>query len=305
MSLRPIRRSTLALVHRWLGLALAAFLLPACLTGSVLAWKQPLDRWLNPDLFLAPASGRPALDEEALRAALQAQAPEARIGWIDLPAAPGDSVVAKVFNWPSAAEPGRLINEVFVDPATGAVLGARSTLKPRLTRTEFLPWLRRFHYTLGFGIPGMMVMGGVAIAWLVDALLGTILTVPGGIERARRWLRTWFVRRAHLSFDLHRASALWLWPALMVLALTSIYLNLADQVFVPTLQALGALLPEAWEEPTVSFVLEWQQPLHTGEAFGLTGRILVCITGAVATLGIVTGLLSWLSRLRRRPPRRG
>ncbi len=248
-------------MHRWLGLALAAFLLPACITGSVLAWKAPLDRWLNPDLFLAPSGSAPSLDEAALRRALKSRAPAARIAWIDPPSVPGGSAIATVGNWPTAGDPERRINEVFLDPATGTILGMRSTTAPSLNRAELLPWLRRFHYTLGFKRAGMLAMGGVAIAWLVDAVLGTILTVPGGIERARRWLRAWVVRRDRVSFDLHRASALWLWPALVVLALSSIYLNLTREVFVPALETLARVLPDRWAEPTVSAILEWQQPL--------------------------------------------
>jgi uncharacterized iron-regulated membrane protein len=265
----------------------------------VLAWKAPLDRWLNPQLFLAPAEGSAMLDENGLRAALKAHAPAARIAWIDPPTAPGRSAVATVGNWPTD-RPGRRINEVYLDPATGAVLGARSTATPSLTRAELLPWLRRFHYTLGLQRTGMVAMGIVAIGWLIDALLGTLLTVPGGIDRARRWLRAWIVRRPRVSFDLHRASALWLWPVLVVLAASSIYLNLAHEVFVPSLEWVARLLPDAWEEPTVTTLLEWQQPLHTGTAFGTTGKVLVCLTGVAASLGIVTGLLSWL----RSPPRR-
>lgn len=265
----------------------------------MLAWKAPLDRWLNPELFIAPAGGGAVLDEPALRAALKAHAPAARIAWIDPPTAPGRSAVATVGNWP-ADRPGRRINEVYLDPATGAVLGARSTSTPSLTRAELLPWLRRFHYTLGLQRTGMVGMGIVAIGWLIDALLGTLLTVPGGIDRTRRWLRAWIVRRPRVSFDLHRASALWLWPALIVLAASSIYLNLAHEVFVPSLEWLARLLPDAWEEPTVTAILEWQQPLHTGAAFGTTGKVLVCITGVAASLGIVTGLLSWLRSPSRR-----
>jgi uncharacterized iron-regulated membrane protein len=300
---RLIRRASLAWLHRWLGLALAAFLLPACIAGSVLAWKPELDRWLNPDLFLAPFHAGAPLDEPALRAALKAHAPAARIAWIEPPAAPGRSAIATVGNWPGGSG-DRRINEVFLDPATGAVLGARSTVTPSLSRAEFLPWLRRFHYTLGLGRTGMLLMGGVAIAWLVDSLLGTVLTVPGGIERARRWLQAWRVRRERVSFDLHRASALWLWPALIVLALSSVYLNLAHEVFVPALEFVARILPDAWEGPVVSTLLEWQQPLHTGAAFGLTGRVLVCIAGAVAALGIIVGLLSWIPRWGRNAPRR-
>lgn len=46
----------------------------------------------------------------------------------------------------------------------------------------------------------------------------------------------------------------------------------------------------------------WQFPLHSGQGFGLPGRILVCIAGALPLLLVVTGLWLWL---RRRALRQG
>lgn len=46
----------------------------------------------------------------------------------------------------------------------------------------------------------------------------------------------------------------------------------------------------------------WQFPLHSGQGFGLAGRVLVCVTGLVPPLLAFTGLWLWLrrTRLRRR-----
>ncbi|WP_342118245.1 PepSY-associated TM helix domain-containing protein [Pseudoduganella sp. OTU4001] len=40
----------------------------------------------------------------------------------------------------------------------------------------------------------------------------------------------------------------------------------------------------------------WQFPLHTGEAFGLAGRVLVSVSGLAPLLFMVTGLVLWLGR---------
>lgn len=44
--------------------------------------------------------------------------------------------------------------------------------------------------------------------------------------------------------------------------------------------------------------VEWQFPLHTGEAFGLPGRILGCIAGLVPTVLYVTGFIRWRQKAR-------
>ena len=46
--------------------------------------------------------------------------------------------------------------------------------------------------------------------------------------------------------------------------------------------------------------LDWQHPLHNGEAFGLPGRILACIAGLLPTLLWVTVLMRWLHKHRAR-----
>ena len=50
--------------------------------------------------------------------------------------------------------------------------------------------------------------------------------------------------------------------------------------------------------------LAWQHPLHNGEAFGLTGRILACVAGLLPLLLWVTGSLRWLQKRRARAVRR-
>lgn len=51
-------------------------------------------------------------------------------------------------------------------------------------------------------------------------------------------------------------------------------------------------------------LLAWVHPLHNGEAFGLTGRILACAAGLVPLLLMVTGVLRWLDRRRGQRARR-
>jgi uncharacterized iron-regulated membrane protein len=45
-------------------------------------------------------------------------------------------------------------------------------------------------------------------------------------------------------------------------------------------------------------LIEWQWPLHSGQAFGWTGRILVFIVGLICPLLFVTGLIRWLQKHR-------
>jgi uncharacterized iron-regulated membrane protein len=44
--------------------------------------------------------------------------------------------------------------------------------------------------------------------------------------------------------------------------------------------------------------MAWQNPLHSGQAFGGVGRMLVCLTGLAMALLAVTGILQWCARRR-------
>lgn len=293
-------RRGLVLVHRWLGIGLALFLIPAALTGSLLVWGPAIDEWLNPQLHYVASTA--VLPDAELGRRLLATKPRIRIGGIDPPAAAGRSARVIVGGWVDAADPEHRVNEAFVDPATGALLGARSSTTPRLSRLELVAWLKRFHYTLMLKRTGMVLMGGVAVAWFVDTFGGLLLTLPKPLARWRKWRIAWKVRRSRLSYDLHRAGGLWLWPVLFVMAASSVYLNLAHEVFVPVVEFVARIvLPDGVRLGVTEAILEWQYPLHTGQAFGLAGRIVVSLTGIAVAVLAITGLRTAWRKLTGTP----
>ncbi len=46
--------------------------------------------------------------------------------------------------------------------------------------------------------------------------------------------------------------------------------------------------------------LRWLHPLHSGQAFGLTGRIIVCISGLLPIILFVTGFIRWRQKQRNK-----
>ncbi len=67
-------RQTLTVAHRYVGLATAIFLVIAGLTGSLLAYYEPLSAWLPPELY-HPASRGPVLSPSELAAHAAASDP--------------------------------------------------------------------------------------------------------------------------------------------------------------------------------------------------------------------------------------
>lgn len=64
----------------------------------------------------------------------------------------------------------------------------------------------------------------------------------------------------------------------------------------------GAVLAtrDARQQSASDAVLAWLHPLHNGEAFGLTGRIVTVVCGLLPLLLAVTGWQRWLDRRRAR-----
>ncbi|MGC4087941.1 MAG: PepSY-associated TM helix domain-containing protein [Polyangiaceae bacterium] len=228
-------------LHRYLGLTLAAFLLVAGSTGCVIAFYSELDALLNPALHLArpPVAGAPALEPVALHARVQAQHPSQRVDIVMLRIEPERSVVYFI--------DGR---QVFVNPYNGDVMGSRKFGDLREGRKNLLTFVYELHYSLGLGKVGSYLFGGAALLWIFDCFVGAYLTFPPPTPRRapvqrRRWLRrwasAWLLKTSQLFalvFTWHRASGLWIWGMLLAFAWSGVALNLNDSVYRPVMDAV-------------------------------------------------------------------
>lgn len=269
-------RAIWVVLHRWAGLALAFFLFVAGLTGSILAFYGELDGWLNPDLLQVRPRQNQMLDLDTLARQVEAAVPHATATSIRLPDTAGDSVAVGIEarTDPATGKPYDIRdNEAYVDPYDGRYLGARELGSFGLDPPRLMSFIYSIHYSLHLpGVWGWWVMGVAAIVWLFDNFIGAYLTFP--LRRApdparadqvtRRLDRGWWARWApawqikwggsgyRITFDLHRATGLWLWLLLGMLAFTSIYLNLPREVFNPVVNLVATVVPEPEEFPNVS-----------------------------------------------------
>lgn len=266
-------RAVFTRVHRWLGLAVALFLIVSGLTGAVISWDHEIDGWLNRDLYDTPARG-PFKDPFDLAARVEAHDPRVRVAYLPLGFEEGHaaSYFVQPRTDPATGRPFRLdFNQVFVDPVSGEIRGQRDSTAISLRPETLMPFIRRLHYMLhvptlwGQDRIGWWIMGTVALVWLLDSFVALGLTMPrrlktpaGAPVRHRkpgtwwsRWLPAWSVRwRAggyKLNFDLHRAGGLWAWGLIVVIAFTSFSLNLYREVFYP----LMSLVSQTTPTPTV------------------------------------------------------
>ena len=158
--------------HRYLGLALAVFLIFEGLTGSLLALKAPLDRVLRPELHVAPPEGAKtlALAELAERAA--ALKPSYAVDYVVLRS---DQAIARMHHGDDAGDNEAGANGghgffLFLDPWTGHELQPRQAgLSARFAAVIDLVY--RLHSDLALGAAGAWTLGVVAILWTVDCFV--------------------------------------------------------------------------------------------------------------------------------------
>ncbi len=270
-------RRFISLIHRYVGLIMAVFLLIAGLTGAILAWYHELDAMLNPQLMQIQALSPDAqpLSPLVLREHVKARYPEAWVNYISLNNRPDAAVVFSLEGAidSKTGQPVDLPNdEIFLNPYTGAVLGERKWGEITQGWHNLLPFIYKLHYALALDQLGMLLMGIVATLWTVDCFVGAYLTFPASSRKQssisrnavrqswwQRWWPAWKVRwqggRYKLNFDLHRAGGLWPWVMLFVLAWSGVAFNLKE-VYHPVMQTLFTMQPD--QEEVISKLPEVQ-----------------------------------------------
>jgi uncharacterized iron-regulated membrane protein len=220
-------RHWLVHLHRWFGLFLAGFLLVEGVTGSLLAFKAPLTRWLNPQVYAQaprPGARRLGLGELAQRA--EESRPDLQVDYFFAGLNDGQ-VTLRVEGRPDPST-GKSRDLGFkylvVDPCTGAEIARlRDNFRTEGFWANVMPFAYGLHIALSLGDAGTWILSAVALVWTVDCFVGFYLTLPAGSGFFwPAWRRAWQIKRASnpfaLSFDFHRAGGLWFWLLLFVFA---------------------------------------------------------------------------------------
>ncbi|MBS7598743.1 PepSY domain-containing protein [Pseudomonas sp. RC2C2] len=283
-------RQLYVLLHRFLGLITALFLALAGLTGSVLAFHHELDEWLNPSFYEAPAVGE-RQQPGVLVDKLQAEHPRLQVWYMEYPNEPGHAALLAMVprNDPASGEPYAEKNTVFyLDPVSGLTLGQRYWGECCFSRENFMPFMLELHYSLTLpGNWGILLMGVVAIMWVIDCLIAVLLTLPRGRPFWGKWSKAWKIKGGHayrLNMDIHRAGGLWLWLLLLPVALSSVAMNLPAQVFKPAVSLFSPVEPSVYEArgglpkeqlgvTQLSYQQAYQRAQQGGQRLGLTAPI--------------------------------
>lgn len=247
-------------LHRWLGLTTAFFLMVAGLTGAIISWDHELDEWLNPNLFNLQHQTDPADYQSSLKLAdkLEQQQPQLQVTYLPLNVEAGHTLIVSVganLNPVTGKAYSLDYNQVALDPETGEIVDKRLWGSPSLSRENLLPFLYKLHYSLFIpeigGInTGIWLMGIIGIAWTLDCFIALLISFPSRKSWRKSFRYRWKQGGHKLTFDLHRSSGVWLWAILLVIAVTSVSMNLKHQVMRPLVSLFSDLQQDAFEMKT-------------------------------------------------------
>ena len=242
-------RSVFVIIHRYIGLITAIFLIIAGITGSIITFYDELDSYINHSIFFVLKQDKLLIDPLALRNKLLLDYPNAKIHYVDLEVKHGKTI--KVYLDPKSDLDRFLPNdELYANPYTGDVVGARLWGDVSQGLKNLMPFIFRLHYSLALKGLGIIFFGIIALLWTIDCFIGAYLTFPPKHKSVTshklsdwksRWVKSWTIRW-HAGFykklfDLHRAGGLWLWSMVFIFAWSSVGFNL-QTVYSPVMRTV-------------------------------------------------------------------
>ena len=297
-------RRALFQVHLWLGLALGLYVVVLSLSGSVLVYRNELDRYLAAPRAVLRADLTPMTADQIGEAAAQAYP-----GWTITGVSEGRYTSRgggggrgpRRLPDPTASvelERGGEKKDRLFDPYTGADLG------DNFTRGQaFVLWLVRLHDELLLERPeGPWWNGALSLVFTLVVLTGLVVWWPG----AARWTRSLRVSMKsgwrRFTWDLHSALGFWLMLFMLMWGVSGWYLGIPEPL---------TAVVERYSDPNGVFgerpgdvALAWLARLHFGRwrdpGWGPWLKALWAAIGLVPAIMFVTGVIMWWNRVVRR-----
>jgi uncharacterized iron-regulated membrane protein len=221
-------RHALFTVHMWVGLILGILCAVLGLSGSVLVYDDVLNKLFDPPPF-AVTQGSPlplAMIADAARGAAQEKGITPGQLQIAFPKKPADAVAVRVGQISPMGTmgvqggPRRAGLQVFIDPVSGQVLGARSAIGSSIVR-----FAHQLHGNFLLGRQGRStVVGWLGVAMLLLGASGLVLWWP----KRGQWKYAFFVRATAqgLRFhrELHAAVGIWIFVVFMIVSYSGLVL---------------------------------------------------------------------------------
>jgi uncharacterized iron-regulated membrane protein len=219
-------RRTIFQIHLWCGIAVGFFTAIVGATGSMLVYRETLDRWLAPHL-LATTADRPSISIDRMVQQVPQSNPTWKIKEIDLKPS-GTSWLVRL---EQEHKPDRLL---YINPSTGMLLGERGP------RQGLIDWIADLHINLLSGATGRLVNGVLGMFLFILCVSGVIIWWPGRAHIRRSMSIHWRARWRRLNWDLHTVGGFWISVPLALQAFTGLVLCLPVIAFLIALLLGGS-----------------------------------------------------------------
>lgn len=243
-------KTYLTLFHRWVGLSIAVFLFISGATGAIISWDHELDEAVNPEFFFSSSAPEsPHYTPLELANIFEQAHPNMRVSFMPLQLEEGHALTASVTATTKKAEENAHYNQLAINPVTTEIQAKRMWGEISLSRENILPFLYKLHYSMhlpdiGSVEFGMVFMGIIAIAWVIDCFVALIISFP----TLRSWKKSFRFRLKNggykRTFDLHRSGGVWAWLLLLLVAISSVSMNLHNSVVRPLVSMVSTLSPD-------------------------------------------------------------
>jgi len=281
-------RKAMFQIHLWTGIAVGLYIVVVCLTGSFLVFRRELMRtYSNRPQVSAHAPDAKPLTEDELKIAAKRAYPAFTVEKVWR----GRRGNTPVDIWMNRGPGGKEKKQHLFDPYNGADLGET---RPRAVR--FIDWTVSLHDDLLGGMNGRVVNGVGAILLAVLCFTGAVIWWPGSSKWRRGLTVRWSGGWQRINWDLHSALGFWAFIAVLLWAVSGIYLVFPHpfSVFVDYLEPLDpvSLLPRRGD-----IALEWLAKLHFGRFAGIKTKWTWAILGVIPPVLFITGAVMWWNRV--------
>ncbi|BBU62367.1 hypothetical protein MSC49_23020 [Methylosinus sp. C49] len=266
--------------HRYIGLFAGAVFVLIGLSGSLLAFREDIDEWLNAPLMRVepptPAVMRPL--DQILAAATAAMPAEGRPERITLPR---HAKAAAIIGYMVETDDlDSSFHQIFVDPYRAEVTGDRLVAHgDDVLAQPFVQIVMAFHWTLLLGVNNAYLIGALGIVLFVSIIAGLYLWRPRNGDWRMGLTIKWGASRERIVYDAHRSVGAYFGILLLATLATGIAL-----IFKPATHSLATLISPVRPEPDF------------GRSTPIAGRAPIGLDAAVASAEKVfpEGRLHWV-----------
>lgn len=268
---RAFGRKIFLQIHKTIGLFAGAVVVLVGLSGSILAFREDIDEWLNASVMRveipAPPARRPL--DEILAAAAAAMPPDGKIERLTMPRHSGSA--AAITYLVETDDLDTYVYEMFVDPYTAKVKGRRLYLHGDKTLSQpLIPIIIAFHWTLLLGFNNAYIVGAMGILVFISVLVGLFLWWPRNGDWRLGLKVKWGASPERIAYDVHRSVGVYCAAVLLVMLFTGVAM-----IFKPATRSVASLFSPVRADPDFgkSKPVSGQSPIGVGEAVAIADKV--------------------------------